>query len=723
MFRQSLLLSAVFGLTLFGFNAQPVMAQEDAEASYSIVNGTEVPDSAYPEVVRLTIPGRNGKETLCGGTILNDRWILTAAHCFTDSASPAVADVQTYSFNDQRGRAVRRTYKSDAVFAHPDFSKDYASKKGDRGQYDVALIRLKTPIFTPATQPLPTTQLPQAGEAIPRSGQATVVGRGGFAWQTLSSWGNSGYYETNPRQLREATVPILADCDSATQLCAQKPVKTEDLPRGLSHGDLHGEAYRNPSSCHGDSGGPIYVVENGQRRQVGLVSHHRTASGASYRFGADVCGRATVWYTSISFVRPWIDAIMAANLPAGAPLPTVKLTAPGRTPVVQPSMPPAPTPAQPTVAPTPRPTASAKPSPSAKPSASPKPPASSGGIFGWIPPIFSWFGFLSNGEAGSAMPGPYVWPVSQTSTHDGSDLAVGVAQLRAAAQAGVADPTMNPQLALLASEDHMADALASGPLQRYASLYLTAGDALEPAVLNALTESGVREVWLLGGEAALSPAVEQALQRAGITTQRIAGADRIGTATAIAQHLQASGLAPSENRYITRAYGPNGDDQDAWADALALGVAAAEHNTPIVLTPSDKLGTAALTAIPANSQATLIGGSAAVAPTVADQVAAHTGTPTNRIAGADRAQTAAALQATNTSRKRVIVVDGQADHAWQLGFTLAGLGADLDAPILLTMGQHIPESTKAAVQHVKKADVLCIGDQAVCAQVTELAAE
>jgi trypsin len=41
------------------------------------VNGTDAPQGKYPFVVSLQWLGDHG----CGGTILNENWVLTAAHC------------------------------------------------------------------------------------------------------------------------------------------------------------------------------------------------------------------------------------------------------------------------------------------------------------------------------------------------------------------------------------------------------------------------------------------------------------------------------------------------------------------------------------------------------------------------------------------------------------------------------------------------------------------
>lgn len=42
-----------------------------------IVGGYEAPEGAFPYQISL----RNNNRHFCGGSILNSRWIVTAAHC------------------------------------------------------------------------------------------------------------------------------------------------------------------------------------------------------------------------------------------------------------------------------------------------------------------------------------------------------------------------------------------------------------------------------------------------------------------------------------------------------------------------------------------------------------------------------------------------------------------------------------------------------------------
>ena len=310
-----------------------------------------------------------------------------------------------------------------------------------------------------------------------------------------------------------------------------------------------------------------------------------------------------------------------------------------------------------------------------------------------------------------------MWALDQAGLDDGSDLAIGVARLRAGIAAAQGSDTP-PDRALLASESHMADALAAGPLQHGASLYLTQSGELEASVLKEFTALGIREVWLLGGPDALAPAVETALQDAGIRTRRIAGRDRIETAAAIADVVAETVPTATTQRYVARAFGESGHEDRAWADALALGALAASTQTPVLLTDTDALSPATQEALAGVSDVTVIGGHQAVSAAVAAQIDALTVGKSTRVGGASRSLTAAAVRTQFARPDRVIVIDGQAAHAWQLGFVVAGLSADMHAPVVLTNGAEVPAETQRILKQVANHEVVCIGSAETCAAVT-----
>lgn len=104
---------------------------------------------------------------------------------------------------------------------------------------------------------------------------------------------------------------------------------------------------------------------------------------------------------------------------------------------------------------------------------------------------------------------------------------------------------------------------------------LTRPDAVPQATMDALSDLRVTNVDLLGGTAAISAAVQQQLEEAGITVTRVAGETRYGTSVAVAQRVLAT--LPAGSIPLVFATG------EAFPDGLAAGGLAGRLGAPVVL--------------------------------------------------------------------------------------------------------------------------------------------
>lgn len=236
--------------------------------------------------------------------------------------------------------------------------------------------------------------------------------------------------------------------------------------------------------------------------------------------------------------------------------------------------------------------------------------------------------------------------------------------------------------AVLARADQLADALAGVPLAQHVGgpLLLTRRDALTANVAGELArvvgDGGT--VHLLGGTAALSAGVEQAVRDLGLVPVRHAGADRYATAVAIARQMPAA----------TRAFVASGV---SFADALAASAPAAREGWPILLTTAGSLPAATADYLSEGSigQAIIAGGGKVVGTAVAERLKQLTGSVV-RLGGADRTATAALIvDRYYDVAPTVGVADGAsmadallgARHATRLGapILLSGVGEPGDA--------------------------------------------
>jgi peptidoglycan/xylan/chitin deacetylase (PgdA/CDA1 family)/putative cell wall-binding protein len=188
----------------------------------------------------------------------------------------------------------------------------------------------------------------------------------------------------------------------------------------------------------------------------------------------------------------------------------------------------------------------------------------------------------------------------------------------------------------VASATSFADGLAAAPAasQDRAPLLLTDPETLPQAVVDELQRLAPERIVVVGGNAAVTMNVEEALTEIA-PVERLAGGDRYGTAVAI-----------SRSRFVPgplRLYLATGE---VFADALTAGGAAAVHGAPLLLTRPTDLPIEVIVELlrlrPV--EVIVVGGAAAIGDRVLAQVAAHLPTSaTRRLAGPDRYATAVAV--------------------------------------------------------------------------------
>jgi len=236
-----------------------------------IVGGTETFIEKYPWQISLQFDGFH----TCGGTIISDTWILTAAHCIVEQTPP----VYTWEFTVVAGSSIQSVtsyssnrYSVAKVIHHPGYVKNVRN--------DIALVKLSTPLILTGAQKKPIC-LADPGDDF--SGQVCVA----------TGWGSTAEGLHSQTYLREVDLPIITH-----SLCTYYLGTLDD--KTVCAGQRTG----GKDTCQGDSGGPL-ICQNSQGvwKQIGIVS---------YGIG---CARPTYYgvYTDVSKFRSWIQSTIATN--------------------------------------------------------------------------------------------------------------------------------------------------------------------------------------------------------------------------------------------------------------------------------------------------------------------------------------------------------------------------------------------------------------------------
>jgi secreted trypsin-like serine protease len=218
-----------------------------------IIGGGPASPGEYPFMAAILNKGISGSDfdrQFCGGSLIDDEWVLTAAHC-TEGIGASQLAVAVGRTVLSSGVGERRD--ATAVVRHPQYNQPVALAN------DAALLKVFPPITGIA--PIRLTALADADRFEVPPQWLTVIG-----WGTTSTR-KPAYSDV----LREVDVPAVDDptCRSAygtslhalTMVCAGAP---------------------NIDSCYGDSGGPLFATEAGSRIQVGIVSWGRGCAKKRY---------------------------------------------------------------------------------------------------------------------------------------------------------------------------------------------------------------------------------------------------------------------------------------------------------------------------------------------------------------------------------------------------------------------------------------------------------
>ncbi|CAN9505068.1 unnamed protein product [Ophioblennius macclurei] len=236
-----------------------------------IVGGEVAPEGSWPWQVSLL----RGTSHFCGGSLINDQWVLSAAHCFLSiSASQVTVALGRQSQSGFNPNEVLRSVSR--IISH----HNYNNPSDDN---DIALLRLSSPVtFTNFIRP------------VCLAASDSTIHAGIDSW--ITGWGTLRENGPISNDLMEVEVPVVGNRQCNCNYGVGR-ITDNMLCAGLPEG--------GKDACQGDSGGPMVIKQGDVWVKVGVVS-----------FGLG-CARPNFpgVYARVSRYMSWINGNITGDQP------------------------------------------------------------------------------------------------------------------------------------------------------------------------------------------------------------------------------------------------------------------------------------------------------------------------------------------------------------------------------------------------------------------------
>ncbi|ESO09319.1 hypothetical protein HELRODRAFT_97488 [Helobdella robusta] len=222
---------------------------------HKIIGGQSSTYGSHPWMARVMVLVRDRAYHLCGGTIIADRWILTAAHCFAFEKNNIIVKVGDHNLVTRDDH--EQVFVVDKIFIHETASSTKPSKTDQKSTK--TLKKPETTKLRPFIQFNHYVQpacLPSASTTYEAGMKCEVTGWGLIDEDSL----------TPPNSLHSAILPIIneTECKRLYKDLFKLFVTEDSFCAGYATGEV--------DTCSGDSGGPLICNIDGVHTLMGVTS-------------------------------------------------------------------------------------------------------------------------------------------------------------------------------------------------------------------------------------------------------------------------------------------------------------------------------------------------------------------------------------------------------------------------------------------------------------------